>query len=201
MLGHQGASCGVNTYLKIKSQIAFSLLFNNSTRLQKSAKCFFIQINSTYRILDNLNNNSLLTVSRKVTWPVLKPASGWMEKQKAAFPSHWGIQSVLKRLMTKGNRSRRFFFRTSLLPAPFSSPPPPLLFVTGWGSSPLLAQPSSNGSCMFCWDPSSRTSGAWRCPPHRGPWLPEEPAPSGCPPSLARPLWRTWRALWPCWKT
>lgn len=75
------------------------------------------------------------------------------------------------------------------------------LFVTDWGSSPPLAQQSLNGSCMFCWVPSSRTWAAWHCPPHQGPWPPGEPGPSGCLPSLCHPLWRTWRAPWPCWKT
>lgn len=101
----------------------------------------------------------------------------------------------------KETKSRKYFLRISLFPAPFSSPSPPLFFVTGSGSSPLLAQQSLNGSCMFCWVPSSRTWAAWRCPPHPGRWPQGEPGPSGCPPSLARPLWRTWRALWPCWKT
>lgn len=105
--------------------------------------------------------------------------------------------------LRKRNESRNPFFRIFLVPAPFSHHLLHylfLLFVTGWGSSPPLAQQSLNGSCMFCWVPSSRTWAAWRCPPRRGLWPPGEPGPSGCPPSLGRPLWRTWRAPWPCWK-
>ncbi len=90
---------------------------------------------------------------------------------------------------------------------PFSSPrlpPPPSLssplFITGSGSSPLLGRPSLNDSCRFCWAQSSRTWAAWRCPPPPALWHQGGPEPSGCPPSLARPLWRTWTALWLYWK-
>lgn len=74
------------------------------------------------------------------------------------------------------------------------------LFVTGWGSSPLLGRLSLNDSCRFCWVQSSRTWAAWRCPPRPSLWRQAGPEPSVCPPSLARPLWRTWTALWLYWK-
>lgn len=74
------------------------------------------------------------------------------------------------------------------------------LFVTGWGSSPLLGQRSLNDSCRFCWVRSSRTWVAWRCPPRLALWRQGGPELSGCPPCLARPLWRTWTALWLYWK-
>lgn len=81
------------------------------------------------------------------------------------------------------------------LPPPLSSP----LFVTGWDSFPLLGQLSLNGSCRFCWVQSSRTWAAWHCPPRQAQWHQGGPEPSGYPPSLARPLWRTWTALWLYW--
>lgn len=87
---------------------------------------------------------------------------------------------------------------------PFRHPPtsslPVCRSVTGWGSSLLLSQLSSDDFYRFCWAQSSRTWAAWRCPPPLAPWHPGGWAPSGCPPSLARPLWRTWTALSLYWK-
>lgn len=104
---------------------------------------------------------------------------------------------------------KRFLLLTSFLKyyplfSPlFFIPVPPLSsspFVTDWGSSPLLARLSLNDSYRFCWVQSSRTWAAWHCPPRLALWRPGGPKPSGCPLSLAHPLWRTWTALWPYWK-
>lgn len=125
--------------------------------------------------------------SWKVMWTVFAPAS-------QQFTNDWWKETKAENLSLE-----LIWFQP---PSPSSPPPLFLSFsVTGRGSSPPLAQRTLNGSCMFCWVPSSRTWAAWRCPPRRGPWPPGEPGPSGCPPSLGRPLWRTWRAPSPCWKT
>lgn len=95
-----------------------------------------------------------------------------------------------------------FFSKSPFIQLPFLYPlPPASLFVTGWGSSPLLGRQSLNDFCRFCWAQSSRTWAVWRCPPRPALWCQGGPAPSVCPPSPDCPLWRTWTALWLYWKS